>query len=267
MSDEWEVYALKYAERNERTRSDSFIMDDDHVSPHPMDYFIWLLKNGNQSIVVDTGYDREEAERRDRALIHHPADLLEGLGVSSTGVQTVILTHLHYDHAGDLKSYPNAMLHLQAAEMAYATGPCMCHDHMRMPFTGEHICDAVLALYSGRVDFAEGVREIAPGVETHLVGGHSRGLQAVRVKTRRGWVVLASDTAHYYENFQKQKPFPIVVDMENVLRGYRKLYDLGDSANHIIPGHDPLVRTFYPPLKSEDDSIVVLHADPKSEIA
>lgn len=71
--------------------------------------------------------------------------------------------------------------------------------------------------------------------------------------------------AHYYENFQQQKLFPIVVDMENVLSGYQKLYDLGESAKHIIPGHDPLVRALYPSMKSGDDSIVVLHADPEPE--
>lgn len=264
MSDNWEVYALKYAERNNRTRSDSFIMDDDHSSPHPMDYFIWLLRNGNQSILVDTGYDQDEAIRRDRSLLHHPSDLIREMGLSTDKIDTIILTHLHYDHAGDLKSYPNANLHLQATEMAYATGPCMCLDHMRLPFTGEHICDVVRALYSGRVNFADGTREIAPGVETHLVGGHSRGLQIVRVRTRRGWVVLASDSTHYYENYLHNKPFPIIVDMENKLKGYQQLRNLSESENHVIPGHDPLVRSIYPPLKAGDDTIVVLHADPRN---
>ena len=53
----WEVYALKYSERNSRTRADSFIFDDDHASPHAMDYFIWVLRSGEQTILVDTGYD------------------------------------------------------------------------------------------------------------------------------------------------------------------------------------------------------------------
>ena len=120
------------------------------------------------------------------------------LGFDILDVKILLNTHPHYDHAGGLHLFPNAKLHMQAAEMCYATGPCMCLDHMRLPFSGDHICDVVRALYSGRVQFAEGTREIVPGVETHFVGGHSRGLQIVRVRTRRGWVVLASDSTHYY---------------------------------------------------------------------
>ncbi|MBX2835606.1 MAG: N-acyl homoserine lactonase family protein [Gammaproteobacteria bacterium] len=261
MNDCWEIYALKYAQRNTRTRNDSFIMDDDHKSPHPMDYYVWILRSGSNTILVDTGYEELEAKRRNRAILANPVTLLEDFGIGASSIDTIIVTHLHYDHAGGLKSYPNAQLHVQAAEMAYATGPCMCSDHLRIPFTGEHICDAVRALYEGRVTFSEGSSEIAPGVETHLIGGHSRGLQAVRVWTRRGWVVLASDASHYYENYERKKPFPIVVDLESMLSGFDTLRELADSDQHIIPGHDPLVRARYPAHNGQDD-IVLLHADP-----
>ena len=264
MSDVWEAYALKYAERNNRMRADSFIMDDDHASPHPLDYFVWLLRNGDETILVDTGFDQTEARNRERPILDSPADMLGGLGVSAEQIDRIILTHLHYDHAGDLTSYPNATLYLQEAEMVFATGPCMCHDHMRMPFTGEHICDAVRCLYDGRLNFVQGTAEIAPGVETHWVGGHSRGLQFVRVRTERGWVVLASDATHYYENYRTGKPFPIIADMEEVQNGYRRLGQLAESDDHIIPGHDPLVRTLYPRLEDRSDRIVVLHKEPQS---
>ena len=56
----WEVHAIKYADRNERTRADSFIFDDNHDAPHAMDYFMWLLRDGNRSILVDTGYDLDD---------------------------------------------------------------------------------------------------------------------------------------------------------------------------------------------------------------
>ena len=144
--------------------------------------------------------------------------------------------------------------------MSYATGPCMCHDVLRMPFTGDHVCDMVRALFAGRVRFVSGSAEVAPGVELHLIGGHSRGLQAVRVRTRRGWVVLASDASHYYENFLSGKPFPIVVDMQDMLDGFAQIRALADSDAHVIPGHDPLVRRLYPALG--DGNVRALHADP-----
>ena len=245
MSD-WEVHAVKYADRDARTRADSFIFDDNHDAPHAMDYFLWVLRRGDEVIVVDTGYDAEEGRLRDRPIRMDPREALQPLGIKPEIVDQVIVTHLHYDHAGGLHLFPNARLHLQAAEMAYATGPCMCHDTLRMPFTAAHVCEAVKRVYSGKVIFHDGDAEIAEGVTVHCIGGHSRGLQCVRVRTQAGWLVLASDAAHYYENVFSRKPFPIVVDLQDMLDGFDTLERLASHRGLIVPGHDPLVREVFP---------------------
>lgn len=246
MSD-WEIHAIKYADRNARTRTDSFIFDDNHDAPHAMDYFIWLLRQGDRVILVDTGYDEAEAAARDRPIRMDPRVALEPLGLRPEDVTEIIVTHLHYDHAGGLALFPNAHLHLQAAEMAFATGPCICHDTLRMPFTAGHVCEAVTRLYRGKLTFHDGDAEIADGVTVHCIGGHSRGLQAVRVRTQAGWMVLASDAAHYYENLWLRKPFPIVVDLQDMLDGFTWLETLASRRELIIPGHDPLVRQVFSP--------------------
>ena len=246
MSDTWQIYALKYADRNARTRAESFLDDDHPAAAHGMDYFTWVLVNGAQRIVVDTGYDAEEGKRRDRPITRDPAQALLALDVDPETVETVIITHLHYDHAGGLGRYPKARFHMQAAEMAFATGPCMCDPELQMPFTVEHVCDMVRHVYSGRVVFHAGDAEVAPGVTVHAIGGHSRGLQAVRVMTEGGPVCLASDAAHYYENFEAKKLFPIVVDREVMLAGFDRIVELAGDPGRVIPGHDPLVRARYP---------------------
>ncbi|MGH1447170.1 MAG: N-acyl homoserine lactonase family protein [Cognatishimia sp.] len=243
---DWQVFSVKYADRNTRTRRDSFIFDDNHDAPHNMDYFVWVLRKGNKTILVDTGYDEAEATRRDRPILMDPREALKPLGIHPEAITDVIVTHLHYDHAGGLHMFPNATLHMQAAEMAFATGPCMCHDTLRAPFSADHICEAVKRLYSGKIRFYDGEAEIAEGLSVHCIGGHSRGLQCVRVKTQSGWLVLASDAAHYYENFMARKPFPIVVDLQNMLDGFDTLTRLASAPQLIIPGHDPLVRLMFP---------------------
>ncbi|SFR98277.1 N-acyl homoserine lactonase family protein [Yoonia litorea] len=243
---QWQVHAIKYADRNARTRADSFIFDDDHGAAHGMDYFMWLLRCEDDVILVDTGYDSAEAVRRDRPIRLNPVEALAPFGLSPTDITKVIVTHLHYDHAGGLHLFPNATLHLQAAEMAFATGPCMCHDTLRMPYSADHVCEAIKRLYAGKVAFYDGDAEVAEGVTVHAIGGHSRGLQCVRVLTSAGWLVLASDAAHFYENFEKRKPFPIVVDVEAMLKGFETLYRLTSSPELIIPGHDPLVQSYFP---------------------
>ncbi len=246
MTNYWEVFALKYAERNARVRADSFIFDDHPAGDHGMDYFVWVLRNGSQTIVVDTGYDAGEGARRDRPILRDPAKSLEALDIDAANVDTVIITHLHYDHAGGLDRFPAAKFHLQAAEMAFATGPCMCHPTLQMPYTAEHVCDMVRHVYSGRVVFHEGSAQIAPGVRVHRTGGHSRGLQIVEVETSTGPLVLASDATHYYENFIAGKPFPIVADLQDMLDGFDTLTRLAGSHDRVVPGHDPLVRQLYP---------------------
>ena len=242
----WEVHAVKYADRNARTRADSFIFDDNHDLPHAMDYFMWVLRRDAEVILVDTGYDMAEATVRGRPIRLDPAEALAPLGLTPDDITTLIITHLHYDHAGGLHLFPHATLHMQAAEMAFATGPCMCHDALRMPFTATHICEAVLRLYAGKVIFHDGDAEVAEGVTVHCIGGHSRGLQAVRVRTSAGWLVLASDAAHFYENQRRRKPFPIVVDIQNMLDGFGILDRLASHPDLIVPGHDPLVRSHFP---------------------
>lgn len=242
----WEVFAVKYADRNERTRKDSFLFDDAHHLPHEMDYFIWVLRQGSEIVLVDTGYDQDEGERRGRPIRLDPVEALAPLGIDPLSVSTIIVTHLHYDHAGGLKHFPNATIHLQAAEMAYATGPCMCHGTLKDPFTADHVCEAVQRLYSGRVVFHEGEGQVREGITVHHTGGHSKGLQAVRVLTETGWMCLASDTSHYYENFLEEKPFPIVVDLDDMLEGFRTIRRLASNDRLVVPGHDPLVRDLFP---------------------
>src|SRR5262249_19642406 len=98
--------------------------------------------------------------------------------------------------------------------------------------------------------------EVAPGVSVHKIGGHSRGLQCVRVMTATGPVVLASDSSHFYENFETGKVFPIVVDVEDTLKGYARLVELAASPRRLVPGHDPLGSARYPSLSRETNGIV-----------
>lgn len=256
MTDAYDILAVKYAERTARTRHESFILADDHNAPHPMDYFVWVVRSASRTIVVDTGFDADEARSRGRSILRTPAEALATLGIDAAKVTEVVITHLHYDHAGTLGAFPSAQFHLQAAEMAYATGPCMCHGAMRLPFTADHVCEMVKNVYSGRVIFHDGDAEIAPGVTVHKIGGHSRGLQAVRVVTPHGPVVLASDAAHYYETFEQGKPFPLVADMEDMLVGYGTLVRLAGDRRRVVPGHDPLVLKRYPPLTAASSGVV-----------
>lgn len=266
MEETWQVLAIKYADRNSRTRNDSFILDDDHASPHDMDYFLWVLRSARGTIVVDTGYDRREGERRGRPVIRDPGEALAAVGVDPDAVDTVIITHLHYDHAGGLDAFPNATFHIQQSELAYVAGPCMCHPHLRYPFSADHVCQVIRRLFDGRVRFHDGDGEVASGVTVHRIGGHTQGLQAVRVNTQAGWMCLASDASHYYENFLAGKPFPIVLDLQEMLDGFQRIQALASSPALVVPGHDPLVFRYFDAMRDLPDFARRLDLGPNGAI-
>lgn len=265
---EYEIHAIRYGRHADRRAFENFIPPlpagfDIHDALMPMDFFAWVLRSGDRVIAVDTGYDETASAERGRALVLPLADGLAALGIARERVDDVILTHLHWDHAGNHDLYPNARYHLQAREIAYCTGPCMCHGTLKKPYSVDDVTRLVRRVYSGHVVFHEGRGEVVPGVHVHLVGGHSRGLQIVTVNTARGIVVLASDASHYYANIEEQSPFPIVDRVEDMLEGFRLIRRLAPSPAHIVPGHDPEVLRRYPAsLPGGPDGIVRLDVEP-----
>jgi glyoxylase-like metal-dependent hydrolase (beta-lactamase superfamily II) len=96
------------------------------------------------------------------------------------------------------------------------------------------------------------------------VGGHTHGLPVVRVRTRVGWVVLASDAAHYLANMTSGRPFPIVADVMQMTVGWERLNELASRPEYIVPGHDPIVMQRYDaPDRSLRGVVVRLDAEPR----
>jgi len=260
VSEPYELYALRYAVTGPRTAADNFLDGDPHESGAPLDYFVWVARNADRTIVIDLGFTAESGAKRGRRFLRSPMDGLRALGIDPLAIDTVILTHFHYDHVGNHAGFPNAVLHVQDKEMAYATGRHMTHPRLRGAFDPDDVAALVHAVYAGRVAFHDGDWEAAPGITCAFVGGHTLGLQIVRVTTRRGDVVLASDAMHLYANGEERRPFPIVHDIGAMIEGWRRARELATSDAHVIPGHDPLVLARYP---TADEHIADLAQEPR----
>ena len=261
MSDAYEVLAIRYG-HNDRRAAANFIGGDPHDGPMPLDYFVWVIRNDRRTILFDTGFDARSGQRRSRELTRPVPEGLKMVGIEPDAVETVIISHMHFDHAGNADLFPRARYHLQDTEMAYCTGRCMCHHALRHPFDLEDVTAMVGKVYAERETFHDGTSEVAPNVTVHKVGGHSKGLQVVRVLTRRGWVVLGSDASHFYANFEQGRPFPVLESVTDMLEGYDTMRRLASSPRHVIPGHDPLVIARYPAALRDVHDIVRLDADP-----
>jgi glyoxylase-like metal-dependent hydrolase (beta-lactamase superfamily II) len=224
---------------------------------------VWAIVGAKQTFVVDTGFDGPMAAKRGRNLLRTPAEGLKLIGIEADKVKDVVITHMHYDHAGSLDDFRAARFHLQDREMSFCTSRYMCHEGTRFPFEAEHVATMVHRIFEGRVEFHNGASELAPGVTLHRVGGHSLGLQVVRVRTRRGWVVIASDSTHFYANMEQGRPYPVVFNVGEMLEGFKTIQRLAETPQHVIPGHDPLVLARYPAAKRGLAGIAVrVDADP-----
>lgn len=266
MSDEevYEVYAVHYG-HHDRQSTENYIGGDVHDVLQPLDYYVWAIVGEKATYVVDTGFDERMGKKRKRTLVRPISEGLKAIGIRCDTIENVIVSHLHYDHTGNYETFPRAKYHLQDNEMAYATGRCMCHSFLKMPFEEEDIVAMVHKVFAGRVVFHDGTDAIAPGITVHKIGGHSKGLQCVRVKTRRGYVVLASDATHLYNHFEEGRVFPTTYNPAEVLEGYEALKRLATSTAHIVPGHDPAVLKRYPAVKSGLEGWVVrLDVEPRS---
>jgi glyoxylase-like metal-dependent hydrolase (beta-lactamase superfamily II) len=260
----YELFAVRYATRGAR-RAANFLGGDPHDAPMPMDYYVWAARNAERTVVIDTGFTPEVAAQRKRDYLRRPEEGLAALGIVAADVEDVVITHLHYDHVGGYRAFPKARFHVQDAEMKFSTGRYMCHGRFNHGYDVNDVEGMIRLVFSGRVVFHKGEAELAPGITLHHVGGHTAGIQCVRVHTARGWVVVASDTTHYYEHVEKARSFATVFDVAATLEGYDTLRSLAASPRHIVPGHDPLVMQRYPAAsESSRDVAVRLDVDPVS---
>jgi len=141
----------------------------------------------------------------------------------------------------------------------------MRHHQFNHGYEVEDVVGMVRLVFKDRVEFYDGTAELAPGVSLHRIGGHTHGLQCVRVMTQRGWVVLASDASHYYEHMETKRCFPTTFHLGEMVEGYGILKNLAASPRHIIPGHDPLVMARYAaPSKDLDGIVVRLDVEPRN---
>ncbi|MHC4456565.1 MAG: N-acyl homoserine lactonase family protein [Planctomycetota bacterium] len=209
----------------------------------PVPIVMWAIQGLEGCIIVDTG-----AGDPQRALEYHrfmeqtesqrPGQALEDIGVSPEDIEVVILTHLHWDHCGNNSLFNRAQFIVQEDEIRYAISPLPVHCvAYETPAIGTR--PLWLEAYP-RFNIVRGDRQVAPGVSTVHLPGHSPGFQGVLVDTRDGPYVIASDCVPLYENWQgseHEEHFPPGVhnDLSACYQSFKKLKEIGAK---ILPGHD-----------------------------
>ncbi len=241
----YEVTAIRYGSLRS-TRDELYYRWGSYGEPDgelEMAYYFWLLRSADRTVLVDTGFATEAAARRGRRSLIEPVEALARLGVAPADVATVIVSHFHYDHVGNLGAFPDAELVVGQTELDFWTGPlarrAQFAPHVDQPDI-ERIAAAVAA---GQARTTSGEEEILPGIRAIEVGGHSPGQLLIVVEGDDGGrVVLTSDAVHFYEEMDTDRPFGVVADLGAMYRAYDTVAELAaGEATAIVAGHDPAV--------------------------
>jgi len=214
------------------------------------------IGGAKKNILVDTGPPDME-----RAMKYHPYAKsepnepeqnieyqLSKAGVKPEDIDVLILTHLHWDHVGEVTKFPNAQFIISKEEFRCALDPlpCLYVGYEALQIGMEPLFLKVIDRIK-TVDMVE--KEVVEGIKIIPLPGHTPGSIGVVVETDLGPYVIAGDAAPKYGNLegapQERLPYlmsGVYTDMHAMWRSFELIDEIvKHDFSKVIPGHDPLV--------------------------
>jgi len=254
---DYEVLAIRHGDQ-QTTKSHCYYRYSSYREPDAdigMDFFFWLIRNENTTILVDTGWSVEAvAARPPRRRLADAREAVGALGTDPDSISHVIVTHMHYDHTGNLPEFPSARIVVQAEEVGFWTSRYGAYPPMAAPSESAEIAYIQAAIKRGAADVVEGPATVLPGIRVVPVGGHTPGQQIVIVEGRQD-IVLASDALHYYEEMDRDRPYELFTNIFQMYDAYAELRRMRDDGAIIVAGHDPLVMERFALVESTDPQL------------
>lgn len=252
----YEVYALRYATRSNTTARETYYRYELYGEPDEQittGYYFWLIRNRRRTVLVDCGYSEEKAAQRGRTFTTLPLELLSGLDVRPEDVDHVVLSHMHFDHVGNVGLFPNATFSVARAELDFWAGPYGSRPTLGWAIEPTELEEIQQLGNEGRLRLTDGRSdELFPGIRLSVLPGHTPGQLIVEVNTATDRVVLASDAVHYYDELERDRPFHIFTDLVGVYRSFDQLRDLAARpGTTLVAGHDPAVMHMFETVAPE----------------
>jgi glyoxylase-like metal-dependent hydrolase (beta-lactamase superfamily II) len=197
-------------------------------------YRLWILRGDGDPILVDTGPPLQEAHRRGITNVRELDSALAEVGVDPAAVRTILLTHLHWDHASNAEKFPNATYYAQQKEIDFFRSRQRQHPSMNRFFSHQDYLTGLID--QGRIRPIDGDRTVVPGVAALRVGGHTPGSQMFVVDTRAGRAVITGDAIPLHRNYLENIPSGIVVDTLEALAALERVRALQPAT--LYTAHD-----------------------------
>jgi glyoxylase-like metal-dependent hydrolase (beta-lactamase superfamily II) len=224
---------------------------------------VWLITDGKTRILVDGGMPEiAEINRRlkvDGAGGGH-AGLREALAMVDTTpdqINTVIVTHLHYDHGANLDLFPTATVIIQRDELRHAVDPVPTQ---RLFYFKEALSGLLGRARPRHLRVVDGDVELTEGIRILKVPGHTPGMQIPIVTTGRGRVAIVSDLGDHYKNWYPADPratrhpqryladafLPSGIRSEDERTYLQSMQRVMDATDIVIPAHDTRIPLHIP---------------------
>lgn len=167
-----------------------------------------------------------------------PTDLLAQMEIRPEDIDTVIISHPHFDHVDGLALFPHAQVYLQRDAYRFVTEQAPVSEFLRESgFPRREDAELLLNLaWDGRLHLLDGDFELFPGIQLIQVDGHHPGHQIVRIETGLAPLILASDAVHQYANLERNIPMGLfqgeLVDVVQALKTITAMEGV------VVAGHD-----------------------------
>lgn len=200
----------------------------------------YLLVYPEQGIVlIDTGFNYDHIPDEMKADIAWSplmkiSEQIRKLGYGPEDVKHVILSHLHFDHAGQMEDFPNALFHMRKSEWEDALPPSRS-DYFKEDYRKAQFFQFEYIPEGMEYDvFGDGTVISIP------TPGHSKGHSSFIISLRNsGRFLLTMDAAHIHQYMEDTRFFADSKDVEGCVKSIEKLKELKKECDHIIYGHDP----------------------------
>jgi glyoxylase-like metal-dependent hydrolase (beta-lactamase superfamily II) len=243
----YRIDAIRYG--RSRVTEDKVFADGSRGRKRDFAWLLWLVRGNGRTVLVDTGFeDPARAQAWHISDFVRPTRRLQQLGIAPEQVTDVILTHAHWDHMGGIAAYPRARIYVQDQEVRYAELAAAPDRSGRGGVQWKDLQALRRAADHGRVERIDGNRELFAGLSVVAGGAHTPGSQYVLVETLDGTVVLAGDAVCQHDNNVWQRPIGSSLDPAANLAAILRMLQAAASPFLILPGHEPAVMGWFPPV-------------------
>ncbi len=266
----YSIWLLEYA-RVHNQHVGSVLAGRHNAGFRELSFSYVVIKGNGRTIMVDIGTDGTDEttiklhERDDVHNWHSPEDVLKKIGITPDDVDTVFITHAHYDHMDTMHLFKNATFYLQEKELLGWVWAMTRRKKFRAPhlaLKSKNIYDALHLCEEERMILIDGEqKDVVPGIHVYpAYDGHSFASQIVLVETGGNKWACMGDLAYQRENITGTDndgvyvPVGIAVGSAyNITKTMDEALTLvGGDINKLILGHETDNWSIYPAQKGED---------------